>query len=76
MHLNRIQPKNQTEDLLLSKIRSFERLFKQTLAKAQETLKLEINKARETFSFKPPISIKASCMVRLKAWKYVIPFSI
>ena len=38
---------------------------KQTHTKPQETLELKFTQPRETFSFKPPISIERSWMIRL-----------
>ena len=58
MNLNRIRPKNGTEDLLFSISKNCETLIEQTHRKAEETFDLKHNKSRETFSFKPPISIE------------------
>ena len=55
MNLNMIQPKNQTEDLLLSITKNCETLIKQTHRKAEETLEFKMIKPRETIHFKPPI---------------------
>ena len=60
MNLNVIQPKNETEDLLLSITKNCETLIKQTQKKAEETLKFKMIKPRETFHFNPPISIEGS----------------
>ena len=60
-----IQPKNKTEDLLLSITKNSETLIKQTDRKAQKTLEFKITKPRKTFSFNPPISIEGSWMIRL-----------
>ena len=65
MNLNKIQPKNETEDLLLSITKNCDTLIKQTHRKAEETLECKINKSRETFHFKPPISIEGEWMVGL-----------
>ena len=65
MKLNMIQPKNKTEDLLLSITKNCETLIKQTHTKLQETLEFKINKSKETFHFKPPISIEGEWMVGL-----------
>ena len=53
-----IQPKNQTEDLLLSITKNCETLIKQTHREAEETLDFKMIKPRETFHFKPPIRIQ------------------
>ena len=60
MNLNMIQPKNETEDLLLSKTEICETLIKQTHRKAEKTLEFKRNKPRETFHFNPPIPIEGS----------------
>ena len=44
-----IQPKNKTEDLLLSISKNCETLIKQTHRKAQEILEFKLIKARERF---------------------------
>ena len=60
-----IRPKNQTEDLLLSLTKNCETIIKKTLGKAEETLEFKMNKPKETFHFKPSISLEASWMIRL-----------
>ena len=55
MNLNMIRPKNQTEDLLLSKTKNYETLIKQTHTKPQETWDFKMTKSRETFHFNPTI---------------------
>ena len=60
-----IQPKNQTEDLLLSITKNCETLIKQTHRKAEETLEFKMIKPRETFHFKPPIQIQGDWMLGL-----------
>ena len=65
MNLNMIQPKNETENLLLSITKNCETLIKQTHTKSQETLEFKMIKPRETFHFKPPIQIKGDWMVGL-----------
>ena len=52
MTLNMIQPKNITEDLLLSITKNCETLVKQTPRKPEETLEFKITKLGETFSSK------------------------
>ena len=52
--------RNETEDLLLLIDENCETLIKQTHRKAQEILENETTKPRETFSFKPSISIEGS----------------
>ena len=65
MNLNMIQPKNQTEDLLLSITKNCETLIKHTHRKAEETLEFKMIKPRETFHFKPPIQIQGDWMIGL-----------
>ena len=65
MNLIMVQPKNETEDLLLSITKNCETFFKQTHTKAEETLEFKLAKSRETISFKPPTSIEASWMIGL-----------
>ena len=60
-----IQPKNQTENLLLSITKNCETLIEQTHRKTEETLEFKTIKPRETFHFKPPISIEGSWMIGL-----------
>ena len=52
------------QDLLLSITKNCETLIKQTHRKA-ETLEFKLGKSRETFHFKPPVSIEWSCMIGL-----------
>ena len=63
MNLNKIRPKNETEDLLLSTTKNSETFIKQTHRKADETLEIKIVKSREPFHFNPPIQIKRSWMI-------------
>ena len=65
MNLNKIQPENETEVLLLALTKSFETLIKQTHWKAEETLEFKLNKSRWKFRFNPPISIEGSWMMGL-----------
>ena len=65
MKLNMIRPKNETEDLILSKTKNCETLIEQTHTKPQETLEFKMIKPRETFHFKPPIQIKGDWMIGL-----------
>ena len=65
MNLNTIQPKNETEILLLSFTKNCETLIEQTHRKAEETVEFKMIKPRETFHFKPPISIEGEWMVGL-----------
>ena len=60
-----IQPKNETEDLLLSITKNSETLVKQIQTKPQQTLEFRPTKPRETFHFNPPISIEVSWMIGL-----------
>ena len=65
MNLNMIKPRNETEDLLLSKTKNCETLIEQTHRKAEETLEFTLVKSRETFHFKPPIQIEGDWMIGL-----------
>ena len=65
MNLNMIRPKNETEDLLLSITKNCETLIEQTRRKPEGTLEYKITKPKETFHFKPPISIEGSWMIGL-----------
>ena len=65
MNLNMIQPKNETEDLLLSITKNYETLIQQTHTKPQETLELKMIKPRESFHFNTPIQIKGDWMIGL-----------
>ena len=65
MNLNMIQPKNETEDLLLSITKNCQTLIEQTRRKAEETLEFKMTKSRETFHFKTPIQIKGHWMLGL-----------
>ena len=65
MNLDMIRPKNETEDLLLSLTEICGTISKQTHTKAQESLELKMIHPRETFSFRPSISIDGSWMLGL-----------
>ena len=60
-----IRPKNETEDLLLSKNKNCETQIEQTHRKPEETLEFKMTKPKETFHFKTPIQIKGDWMVGL-----------
>ena len=60
-----IQPKNETENLLLSKTKNCEKLVEQTHRKPEETLEFKMLKSRETFHFNPPIHTKGDWMLGL-----------
>ena len=53
MNSDQIRPKNETESLVLSITKNRETIIKQTHREAEETLEFKLNKARETFLFKP-----------------------
>ena len=53
-----IQPKNETEDFLLSFTENSEIPFEQSQTKAEETLEFKMVRPRGTFLFNPPIQIK------------------
>ena len=65
MNLNMIQPKNETEDLLLSITKNCVKLVEQTHRKPEEILEFKMVKARETFHFNPPIQVKEDWMLGL-----------
>ena len=48
-----VRPKNETEDLLLSRTKNCQTRIHRTHTKSQVTLEFKLTKARETFSFKP-----------------------
>ena len=60
-----IQPKNETENLLLSITKNCETLIDQTHRKPEETLEFKMLKPRETFHFKPPIQTEGDWMLGL-----------
>ena len=60
-----IQPKNETEDLLLLITKNCETLTEQTHRKAEETLEFKMIKPKETFHFNPPILVKEDWMLGL-----------
>ena len=60
-----IQPKNKTEDFLLSITKNCETLIERTHTKPQESLEFKMIKPRETFHFKPPIQVKGDWMIGL-----------
>ena len=65
MNLNMIQPKNQTEDLLLSITKNCETLIEQTHRKVEETLEFKMTKPRQKFHFNQQIQIKGDWMIGL-----------
>ena len=65
MNLNTIQPKNETEKLLLSITKNCETLIEQTHRKPEETLEFKMLKSKETFHFNPPIQTKGDWMLGL-----------
>ena len=65
MNLNMIQPKNETENLLLSITKNCEKLVEQTHRKPEETLEFKMTKPKEIFHFKPPIHTKGDWMLGL-----------
>ena len=60
-----IQPKNQTEGLLLSITKNCQTLIEQTHRKPEETLEFKMLKPRKTFHFYPPIHTKGDWMLGL-----------
>ena len=65
MNLNMIQPKNETENLLISITKNCETLVQQTHRKPEETLEFKMIKSRETFHFNQPIQTKGDWMLGL-----------
>ena len=65
MNLNTIRSENETEEILLLITKSCETLTDQTHKKAEETLEFKMTRPKETFHFKPPISIEGSWMIGL-----------
>ena len=65
MNLNMIQPKNETENLLMSLTKNCEKLVEQTHRKPEETLEFKMLKSRETFHFNPPNQTKGDWMLGL-----------
>ena len=65
MNLNMIQPKSETEDLLLSITKNCEMLIEQTHRKAEKTLEFKMIKPKETFRFTPPIQVNGAWMLGL-----------
>ena len=49
MNLDMIRPRNDTEDLILSRSENCEMLIEQIHGKAAESFKLKLTQARETF---------------------------
>ena len=60
-----IQPKNETENWLLSITKNCEKLVEQTHRTPEETLEFKMLKPRETFHFNPPIHTKGDWMLGL-----------
>ena len=60
-----IQPKNETENFLLSITKNCETLVEQTHRKPEETLEFKMLKSREIFHFNPPIHTKGDWMLGL-----------
>ena len=65
MNLNIIQPKKETQDLLLSITKNCETLTEQTHRKAEETLEFKITRPIERFHFNPSIVVKGDRMTGL-----------
>ena len=60
MNLNMVRPKIKTEHLLLSTTKNCQMRIKQTHKETEETSEFKLNKARETFHFRPPIPTERS----------------
>ena len=70
MNLKIIQPKNKSEDILLSITKNCETLNDQTHRKAEGTLEIKMTKPRKTFCFKPPIKNKKDWMLGLTSLEF------
>ena len=60
-----IQPKNETENLLLSITKNCETLIEQTHRKPEETLEFKMLKSKEIFHFNPPMQTIGDWMLGL-----------
>ena len=60
-----IQPKNRTEDLILSITKNCETLIDKTHRKAEETLQFKMIRSKQTFHFNTLIQIKVDWMIGL-----------
>ena len=77
MNLNMNQPKNETEDILLSITKNCETLIQQTHKKAEEALEFKMKKSKQTFHFKPSTQIKADWIIGLTDVEvYIFNFNI
>ena len=65
MNLIIIQPKNETEDLLLSITKNYETPIKPAHTKPEETLEFKLTKRREMFHLNPSIQINGDWMIGL-----------
>ena len=67
-----IQPKNKTEDVLLSITKNCQTLIEQTHSKAEGTLEFKLTKPREIIHFNPPISTEGSWIIGLTSLEVYI----
>ena len=65
MNSNKIRPKDETKDLILSITKNCETLIEQTHRKAEETLEFKLIKPKETLKFLPPIQTKGDWTISL-----------
>ena len=65
MNLNKIRPKNETEDLIPSITKNCETLFEKSHRKAEDTLEFKVIKPRNTFYFNPPVQVEDDWMLVL-----------
>ena len=76
MILNTIQPEKNRRFINFA-TKTCQMLIEQTYREAEETLESKLIKPRETFSFKPPISIEGSCMIgSLNLEIYIFVFNL
>ena len=72
-----IQPKNKSEDLILSITKNCETLIEQTHRKLEETLEFKLKKSSETFHFSPTVEVKEDWMIELtSSWVYISIFDL
>ena len=60
-----IEPKVETQDLLLSITKNCETLINHIHIRLEETLEFKMTKQKGTFHFNPPIQIESDCLLGL-----------
>ena len=61
MNLDMLRPRNETEDLLLSRTKNYETLIKQTHTKPQRTLEYKLIEPKQTFFSNHQSQLKDKC---------------